>query len=80
MVDHSVTPCCFKNIESHRLPVTSVVNKKAWMTGDIFRTWVTRLNTKMCSDKRHVLFLLDNAPSHEVSLSHDVSSSNPQQS
>ncbi|XP_071086353.1 tigger transposable element-derived protein 6-like [Haliotis cracherodii] len=40
------------------------VNKKAWMTSLIFKAWLLNLDRQMRLERRHVILLLDNAPSH----------------
>ena len=39
-------------------------NKKGWMTGALFELWLKQWNEKLARQKRHVLLLIDNAPSH----------------
>ncbi|KAI0992467.1 hypothetical protein K3495_g15718, partial [Podosphaera aphanis] len=39
-------------------------NKKAWMTRELFQEWLLKFNEKIKKEQRHVLLLLDNAPSH----------------
>ena len=68
VIGHALKPRCFRNIDPHRLPVTWTANKKAWMTGDIFKDWITKFNRKMQSQRRHVFLLIDNAPSHPQDL------------
>ncbi|XP_048248519.1 tigger transposable element-derived protein 6-like [Haliotis rufescens] len=58
------TPRCF----GRSFDPTSVchwyVNKKAWMTSLIFKAWLLILDRQMRLERRHVILLLDNAPSH----------------
>lgn len=42
IIGKSANPRCFKNVRS--FPVEYLANKKAWMTGDIFTTWVKQLD------------------------------------
>ena len=39
-------------------------NKKAWMTGEVFKQYTTTLNMEMAEAGRHILLLMDNASSH----------------
>ena len=39
-------------------------NKKAWMTGEVFKKYTTTLNLEMAEAGRHILPLMDNAASH----------------
>ena len=64
VIGKSLKPRCFKNIDSRKLPISWTANRKAWMTSDIFASWLERFNKKMNAKKRHVLLLLDNAPCH----------------
>ena len=72
VIGHAAKPRCFRNISQNKLPVKWAYNKKAWMTGTIFQDWISQLNRKMRLQKRHVLLLIDNAPSHP----HDLELSN----
>lgn len=65
-------PRCFKNIKKENLPVSYETNRKAWMTSEIFKTWICGINSTMKKKKRHILMFLDTASSHshELSLSH----------
>lgn len=40
-------PRCFKNIKKENLPVSYESNKKAWMTSEIFNTWIREINATM---------------------------------
>ena len=42
-------------------------NKKAWMTLPLFNIFLEKLNSRMVSENRKIILLLDNATSH-VSL------------
>ena len=61
-------PRCFKGIDKSKLPVKWAFNRKAWMTMDIFKDWVSDLNSQMRRSNRRILIFLDNATSH----SHDL--------
>lgn len=57
-------PRCFKNNDISLLGVSWHANKNAWMTCDIFRSWLNKLNSKMSIQKRKILLFIDNAPCH----------------
>jgi len=40
-----------------------------WMKGIVFRDWIKNFNRRMKTQKRHVLLIMDNAPSHPIDLS-----------
>ncbi|XP_062597709.1 tigger transposable element-derived protein 6-like [Saccostrea cucullata] len=62
VIGKSANPRCFKNVRS--LPVEYNTNKKAWMTVDIFSTWVKQLDKKMKRKKRKTALVIDNCPAH----------------
>ncbi|XP_031549387.1 tigger transposable element-derived protein 6-like [Actinia tenebrosa] len=64
VIGKSRKPRCFKNINTEQLPVTYVNSKKAWMTNDIFISWIKDVNKEMKKKRRHILMFLDNASSH----------------
>lgn len=72
VIGKSENPRCFKNIKKSQLPVKWAFNKKAWMTRDIFKPWVTDINSQMKKEKRNIVMFLDNATSH----SHELKLSN----
>jgi hypothetical protein len=55
-------PRCFKGVKS--LPVTYKANKRAWMTSEIFITWVRSVDQLMTKRKRKILLFIDNCPAH----------------
>jgi hypothetical protein len=57
-------PRCFSKIKPDSLPVMYSHNKKAWMNGSLFESWLSKFNAKMKRQKRKVLLFIDNAPSH----------------
>lgn len=59
IIGKSANPRCFKNVSS--FPLEYLANKKAWMTGEIFTTWVKQLDKKM---KRKIVLVIDNCPAH----------------
>lgn len=71
VIGHSSNPRCFRGLDRHCIPATYFANKKAWMTGDIFRQWLHQLNNSMVHQGRHILMFVDNCSAHpDVQLSH----------
>lgn len=66
VIGKSQKPRCFKNIRS--LPTDYAANKKAWMTGELFKQWLRKLDRKFELGKRHVLLLVDNCSAHKVEI------------
>ncbi|XP_041350821.1 tigger transposable element-derived protein 6-like [Gigantopelta aegis] len=65
VIGKSAKPRCFKNFNIN-LYVDYEANKKAWMNGDLFARYLENMNTQMKRQKRHILLLMDNAPSHII--------------
>ena len=63
VIGRSAKPRCFGKGKAN-LPVDYCANKKAWMTGALFESWLTNFNKKMQLQGRKVILFLDNAPSH----------------
>ena len=57
-------PRCFPKTFNVQTVVQYHHNTKAWMTAAIFTEWMKGLEWKMAAKQRHILLLLDNAPSH----------------
>uniref|UniRef100_H3A4H9 HTH CENPB-type domain-containing protein n=1 Tax=Latimeria chalumnae TaxID=7897 RepID=H3A4H9_LATCH len=57
-------PRCFRNLDLTKLPVTWRHNKKAWMTGDLFKEWISEFNRIQKLKNRKALLFLDNVPAH----------------
>ena len=66
VIGKAMNPRAFRSahIATKDLPVMWRSNKKAWMTSELFKEWLTLMNRVMKAGNRHVLFFLDNAPSH----------------
>jgi hypothetical protein len=65
-VSHHEQPKCFKKKSAEQHSLQYFWNTKAWVTGVIFSKWLQRLDFAMASQKRHILLLLNEAPSHAV--------------
>jgi hypothetical protein len=66
VIGKAYRPRCFqrKKIDPNNLPVRYAANKKAWMTGASFESWLIQFDKKMKKKNRYVILFLDNAPSH----------------
>jgi hypothetical protein len=65
-IGHANKPRCFSKKSGQDLGFFYRSNKKAWMTSLLFQEWIKNFDGQMVSQKRKVLLLLDNAPSHIV--------------
>lgn len=72
IIGHAAKPRSFRNINPKHLPVDWYSNKKAWMTGTLFKEILHRFNSQMKAENRHIILLMDNASSHlkGLQLSH----------
>jgi hypothetical protein len=61
-IGHAAKPRCFNKKSGAELGFFYLHNKKAWMTGVFFQEFIKIFNNHV--NKRRVLLLLDNAPSH----------------
>lgn len=64
VIGKSKKPRCLAN--SRKLNVTYTSNTKAWMTRDIFRTWLQTFDAEMKDAGRSVCLVLDNCSAHHV--------------
>ena len=71
----SATPRCFRGFSISLLPVKYFHQKNAWMSGEIFVSYLTTFNLKMRS-QRSVLLFLDNAGCHPPDQLQEKFSSN----
>ncbi|XP_061169489.1 tigger transposable element-derived protein 4-like [Saccostrea echinata] len=62
VIGKSKNPRCFKNIKT--LPTSYEANKKAWITSDLFTTWLRKLDKKFQHQRRNVAMVVDNCPAH----------------
>ncbi|XP_072142055.1 tigger transposable element-derived protein 4-like [Dermacentor andersoni] len=62
VIGKATKPRCFKGAKT--LPVDYEANKKAWMTAEIFKSWISKLDRKFASSNCKVLFLVDDCSAH----------------
>jgi len=62
MIGKSSNPRCFKNVKSK--PVEYQAIKKAWMTGEIFKNWLLKIDKIFCKQNRKVMLFIDNCTAH----------------
>ena len=67
-------PRCLKHINMNHLGSRYVANKKAWMTGEIFREWLVWFGRHVGTD-RQIVLVLDNFSGHTPG---DITSTNIQ--
>ena len=59
-------PRALKNINKNSLPVNYYWNKKSWMQVSIWNQYLKKLDVHMRAQKRNILLLVDNAPTHAL--------------
>lgn len=59
-------PRALKNINKNSLPVNYYWNKKSWMQVSIWNDYLKKLDSRMRVQNRHILLLVDNAPTHAL--------------
>ncbi len=64
----SENPRCFKRFDKSILPVQYYSQSKAWMTGEILESVLTKLNHRLACNHRRVLLPMDNAGCHPENL------------
>ena len=69
VIGKSKTPHCLQ--KKYKMQVKDMVvdwyaSKNAWMTGEIHHQIMTKLNNEMRLSNRHILYVCDNASSHQV--------------
>ena len=67
VIGKSAKPRCFKNVKN--LPVTYYANTKAWMTSEIFRDILNRLDRSFRAQGRKILLFVDNCAAHPSDMS-----------
>ena len=63
VIGRSANPRCFRGVTAC-LPVTYAANKKAWMTSDLFQSWLNTVNINMKRENRSILLFVDNCSAH----------------
>ena len=69
VIGKSKTPRCLQKKYKMQVKDMSVdwyASKNAWMTGEIHHQIMTKLNNEMRLSNRHILYVCDNASSHQV--------------
>ena len=68
VIGKSKTPRCLKKykMQVKDMAVDWYASKNAWMTGEINHQIMTKLNNEMRLSNRHILYVCDNASSHQV--------------
>ena len=61
-------PRCFKRVDVSHLPVLYFSQPKAWMTGDIMHSILTKLNAQMKAQSCNILLFIDGAGCHHTDL------------
>ena len=64
VIGQSKNPRCLKDLNKANLPVVYRNNSRAWMTDDIFREWLTKIDLYFKSLDRKILLFLDNFSGH----------------
>ena len=67
IIGNATRPRCFKKKTGEELGFYYRNNKKAWMTAMFFQEWIQKFDQEMRRSNRHVLLILDGAPSHVTS-------------
>lgn len=62
MIGKSANPRCFKNIKSK--PIQYKVNKKTWMSLQLFEDWLIILDKTFRKQKRTIILFIDNCTAH----------------
>ena len=65
-IHKSETPRALKNINKKSLPVNYYWNKKSWMQVSIWNEYLKKLDATMRAQRRNILLLVDNAPTHAL--------------
>lgn len=62
VIGKSESPRCFKSVRT--APADYKFNRKAWMTPEIFKEWLSKLDVRFKREGRRVLMIVDNRPAH----------------
>ena len=60
VIGQSKQPRCFPK-DPTKLPTVYKSNKKAWMTGSLFKEWLQELDSQLT---RRIAMVVDNCPAH----------------
>lgn len=60
------TPRSLRGIDKKTLPVDYYWNSKAWMQVSIWNDYLRKLDKRMKAEKRNIILLVDNAPTHSL--------------
>ena len=66
VIGKAAKPRCLRDLDLNKIGVRYTNSFKSWMTSAIFQEYLKDLNKKMVKEKRKILLLIDNAPSHIV--------------
>ena len=69
VIGKAKNPCCLQKkykMTVNKMAVDWYASKNAWMTGDIHHRIMTKFNNQMRKAGCHVLYVCDNASSHQV--------------
>ena len=69
----SENPRCFKGVKKSQLPVCYYSQKKSWMTADILKDILSKINGRLVRDQRFILLLMDNAGCHPPDMAEKFS-------
>ena len=64
VIGKAARPHSFPQMNAFPLPLTYKSNPKAWMTGSMFERCVWELEQEMGAQKRKIVVILDNCPTH----------------
>ncbi|KAH9167321.1 hypothetical protein AeNC1_018172 [Aphanomyces euteiches] len=65
-IGNAQNPRAFKRLTPDQLGIDYACPSKGWMASNVFSKWLSRFNARMSGENRHVLLLVDNAPSHRI--------------
>jgi hypothetical protein len=70
IIGKSAKPRCLRGVNLKLLKIRYESNRKAWMTRDIFHSWLKAMNNKFQRQNRKILLFVDNCSAHpDVQLS-----------
>ncbi|XP_054710184.1 tigger transposable element-derived protein 4-like, partial [Uloborus diversus] len=63
-------PRCFNSVKS--LPVDYTSNSKAWMSSEVFNSWLKKIDNKFISAGRKIVMFIDNCPAHPKAAANNL--------